>query len=169
MTVFARFFRWLIVIVWMAPVAASPLALVALGEVTFSPEGRCNFGQCWGTGKWDPFFYIILLFPPAWGGVIILHLRGSRKLSWGQYFWSSLVSLLGLQLFNMIWTSFLLNFSIQQAFVVGLSHPITWLMFAVTLQGYIILWYAAHEALHRLPRPLGIAGRDEWDRSASPA
>ena len=162
----ARIIRCVVATFWLAPFILLAFAIVPFNGSWTEIGNDCNFGQCWSTGKWDPWFFLVFLFPPAWASVIVLHLRTSRNLSWGQYLWSSLFSLLMLLVFNLVWTAFLLNFSIQQVFLVGLWHPLTWLMFLVTLQGYVILWFAAYEALRFLPRPLGIAGRDEWDKPA---
>ncbi|WP_203291118.1 hypothetical protein [Maricaulis parjimensis] len=160
----ALIIRCVIASLAVAPIALLPLIAWLVGIYQIDPGDRCNFGQCWGRGKWDPWFFLIFLFPPAWAGAIILHLRTSRNLSWPQYLWSSLISLFCLQIFNLVWTGFLMVFSLQQIVVVGLFHPLTLLMIGVTLQGYVILWFANYEALRFLPRPLGVAGRDEWDK-----
>ena len=158
--------RCVIATLAMAPIILWPVLALVSGDFRVDPDSPCNFGQCWNTGKQDPWFYLVLLFPPAWGSVIILHLRTSRPLTWLQYLWASFISLLALQVFNWVWTAFLMIFSIQQIVVVGWFHPLTLLMIGVTMQGYVILWFANYEALRFLPRPLGIAGRDEWDRPA---
>jgi hypothetical protein len=158
--------RCVLATVWVAPLMVAPAYLFFTGQAPIDPDSPCNFGQCGGTGRHDPWLFLLLLFPPTWGSVIILHLRESRNLSWGQYLIASVLSFLAVQLFNGVWTVFLGNFTLQQLVIIGPWHPLTWLMLVVTVQGYGILWFAAYEALRFLPRPLGIGGRLEWDRPA---
>jgi len=159
MRAFAKSLRLILTISLVAPAVLAAIYLSMHKE--FIPHDRCNFGGCWGTGKWDPWLSFVLFFPPGWAAFITITLRDHRNLAWNQYFVMSVGGLVVLQIMNWMWTFFIFDMFIQQI-VFYPFDPMTPVFGLVTLLGYLPIWYATYMAFLRLPRPLGQAGEAWW-------
>ena len=154
-----RYLRLTLSLLWIAPAVLLPLW--AYFETGVDPHDRCNFGGCWNRGRHPAPIVFLIFFPPGWAAFLTLILRDHRNLSWAQYFIMSVGTLVLTQLMAWLWVGFVYDILLQQIWI----NPIDWLtpmLLIISVIGFVMIWYASHTALHRLPRPLGQAGEDWW-------
>jgi len=131
----------------VALLISAPALALAVNLIAFETYGT-------GSGRGSTAFLFILLFPPGWTALIVINLRDQREMAWNQFFASSFVGIVVLQILILVWT---IPFG-SVAWPQRGDPPLTllsalWMLTGIV--GLLPILLAVHIALARLPKPLG--------------